>query len=91
MWLLTYKHESPYDQPTAARQLLGLLGYVNDFSSRAHETLYVMTRNDTTLDLYFNCKAAEVQASLDKPGEEHLIRVAVSQNIGDNMGVPHIA
>ena len=58
--------------------MLGLIGYVNDFNSKEYETLYVMTQNDTTLNLFFNCKASEVQTVIDSPGDEHLAQISFS-------------
>ena len=58
--MLPFEHENVYDQPTAFRQLSGLINYINEFSFKEFNTLHVMTHKDDALALFFNCKKDSV-------------------------------
>lgn len=73
----------------AARQLIGFLRYINDFTRRSMNTLHVMTDPEKELThLFFNCHKASVLDVLSKPVPSGYIEVSASQNLFDNMGVP---
>ena len=82
------KDEHDFDQPTAARYLLGMIKYANDITQRDLETLHPMVSNDV-LNLFFNCKKASVEEILEKPIARDHAEVSFSQNLLDQMFIPH--
>lgn len=87
--LLTFKNEGehPYDQPTSARQLMGIMRYINDFTSREYNTLHPMS-DDNLMSLFFNCHKQSVLDVLAKPIKRDYAEVSFSQNLLDNLGIP---
>lgn len=78
-----------FKSPMAARQLIGVLRYINDFSQRPMNTLHVMTDPERELaHLFFNCHKASVLDVLSKPVPSGYFEVSASQNLFDNLGVP---
>ena len=81
--------EHVYDQPTAARALLGLMGYINDFTERPIETTHMQISPNLSLQMFFNCKKSSVEAVLAKPIKRDYTEISFSQNLLDNLGFPH--
>lgn len=55
--VIPFKMEHAYDQPTAARQLMGILNYINDFSDRKLNYMHpTFDKKYSLIQLFFNCK-----------------------------------
>jgi hypothetical protein len=54
--VFTFKTKNVFDQPQATRQLLGFMGYLNDFSRTPVETMNVFTSSlEERVFMFFNC------------------------------------
>jgi hypothetical protein len=90
--VLTFTNPSEigFDQPSSARMLLGVIGYINDFNSREYDTMHAqIDAHNEVLQMFFNCKSSSVDEVLSKPsiGRKHS-EVSFSQNFLDNLGFP---
>ena len=55
--------EHAYDQPTAARQLMGILNYINDFSDKKFNYLHpTFDKESSLIQLFFNCKKSSIES-----------------------------
>ena len=62
------ENEHIYDQPTAARMLSGVFGYMNEISKLNINTLHpVIDDESESVALFFNCKSSFVDEILSKP------------------------
>jgi hypothetical protein len=90
--VMTFKDklEHVYDQPYAVRSLLGVLGYINDFTERPIETTHMSVNAEKkNLNLFFNCKKDSVLAVLESPIPSNKVEASYSQNLLDNLGLPN--
>ena len=72
------------------RKLMGLLNYINDFTARKIETLHVeVDGKHQNLFLFFNCKKSSVEDVLAAPVDADISEINFSQNLLDNLGMPH--
>jgi hypothetical protein len=78
-----------YDEPTSARALLGLMGYINDFTERPIETTHMMTTPNHSIQMFFNCKKASIESVLSKSISRERTEISFMQNLLDNLGYPH--
>jgi len=76
-------HETVWNQPTAFRQLSGLINYINEFSSNEFNTLHLMTLKDDAVALFFNCKKDSVEEVLAGNVKRDYLEVSLAQNILD--------
>ena len=81
--------EHAYDQPISARSLLGLMGYINDFTDRPIETTHMQMTPDHSLQMFFNCKKDSIESVLSKPIGRDTTEFSFMQNLLDNFGFPH--
>lgn len=81
--------EHAYDQPISARSLLGLMGYINDFTERPIETTHMQMTADHSLQMFFNCKKDSIESVLSKPIGRDTTEFSFMQNLLDNFGFPH--
>jgi len=78
-----------YRSPMAARQLMGLLKYVDDFVARPMDTLHVMVSKENELiHLFFNCHGGSIRDALEKPVPAGYVELSFYQNLLDNLGIP---
>ena len=68
--VLTWKDEHAFSQPTAARHLLGVLAYINEFSESDIESVHSMAEKETLL-VFFNCHASSIREILKNPVDRH--------------------
>jgi hypothetical protein len=75
-------HESFFDQPSAARFLLGMADFVNNFSKENARSVYFNFNSKTkNLKIAFNCNEQEVKLFSEMKVEEDEFEFGVSQNI----------
>jgi len=78
-----------YKRPMAARQLIGVLRYINDFASRPTDTLHAMVNAEQeVVRLFFNCHADSVRDALAKEVPAGYFEASFYQNLLDNLGIP---
>ena len=78
-----------YKSPMSARQLMGVLKYINDFASRPMETLHAMVNAEKeVVHLFFNCHAESVGDALTKAVPAGYFEASFYQNLLDNLGIP---
>ena len=91
--VLTFKTENvldAYEQPWAARQILGLLTYINQFAERDIETMHFMVPEGyNTAFMFFNCHHKSVREVLTKPVSSSNAQFSFSQNLLDNWAAKH--
>ena len=56
---INFKHEHGFDQPTAMRQLLGVVSYINHFNAQEIETMHPVVKGET-LAYFFNCNQQSI-------------------------------
>ena len=82
--------EHVYDQPYSARSLLGLLGYINDFTERDIETTHVSVSPKVgNLNIFINCKKESVETIYANPIPANKVELSFFQNLLDNLGMPN--
>lgn len=90
--VITHKEmgEHVYDQPYSARSLLGLLGYINDFTERDIETTHVSVSPKVgNLNIFINCKKESVETIYANPIPANKVELSFFQNLLDNLGMPN--
>ena len=78
-----------YKNPMAARQLLGVLKYINDFTVRPINTLHPLVNQEKqVVHLFFNCHTKSIMDALTKPVPTGYFEASFYQNLLDNLGIP---
>ena len=68
--VITHKNEGEhiYDQPYAVRSLVGVLGYINDFTERPIETTHMsVNKEKKNFNMHFNCKKDSILEVVNAP------------------------
>lgn len=86
--VFTLEAADDWTQPQAARQLLGLIKYLNHFAESEFETFHAL-KTENTLGMFFNCKVESVREALAEHVPRDEVKFGASQNLMDNMGIPH--